>query len=223
MLTTLHAIWQADSAFPSGAFAFSGGLEGLTAQGFPAGRAGLAAVMRDIVLRRWATADRVALSRAHRAAGDLDVIAAADHELEVATLAAPFREGSSRNGAAFLAAHARLGLAEAQRLQQARAQSVLRGHLPVIQGAIFRALGLDCSTSIAAAGYAAVAAIATAAVRLGHIGAIDAQSVIANALPLLAELAATPPPEHTPIEGFLPLLDIAAARHARAGVRLFAN
>jgi len=219
----LHAIWQADSAFPSGAFAFSGGLEGLEALGLPIGRATLAALMRDVLLRRWASADRVALARAHRATGDFDRIVAADQALDAAILAAPLREGSRRNGAAFLAAHARLGQSAAQRLQRARAQGLLPGHLPVMQGAIFMALGMDAAAAIAAAGYAAMAALATASVRLGRIGAIDAQSAIADLLPVLAGLAADPPPEDAPIEGFLPLLDLAATRHAHAGARLFFN
>lgn len=223
MLNLLHAIWQADSAFPSGAFAFSGGLEGLAAQGMPGGRAALASVMRDLLLHRWASADRVALARAHRACGDLDRIAMADDALDATILPAPLREGSCRNGAALLAAHARLGQPTAQRLRHARAQGRLHGHLPVMQGAIFHALGMTESAATAAAGYAAIAAIATASVRLGRVGAIEAQSAVAGMLPLLAGLAADPPADDAPIEGFLPLLDIAAARHARAGVRLFAN
>lgn len=223
MLSLLHAIWQGDSAFPSGAFAFSGGLEGLAAQGFPEGGQALAGLMRDVLLHRWASADRVALARAHRAGGDIGRIAAADDALEAAILVAPLREGSRRNGAAILAAHARIGQPIAHRLQRARAQAVLHGHLPVMQGAIFQALGMAEGAATAAAGYAAIAALATAGVRLGRVGAIEAQAAIAATLPLLADLALDPPADEAPIEGFLPLLDVAAARHPRAGVRLFSN
>lgn len=223
MLSLLHAIWQADSAFPSGTFAFSGGLEGLAAQGFPAGAEALAELMRDVLLHRWGTADRVAFARAYRARGDIDKIAAADDALESAILVRPLREGSRRNGAAMLAAHARIGHPTAHRLQRARAQGALRGHLPVMQGAMFQALGMTEVIATAAAGYAAIAVIATASVRLGRVGAIEAQSAIAATLPVLAELAADPPSDDAPIESFLPLLDLTAARHARAGVRLFAN
>jgi len=223
VLNLLHAIWQADSAFPSGAFAFSGGLEGLAAQGLPGGGKALAHLMRDLLQHRWASADRVALARAYRAGGDIGRIAAADDALESAILVAPLREGSRRNGVAMLAAHARIGHPAAQRLQRVRAQGVLHGHLPVVQGAIFHALGMTEAAATAAAGYAAIAALATASVRLGRVGAIDAQTAIAATLPLLAQLAGDPPSEDAPIEGFLPLLDLAAARHAHAGVRLFAN
>jgi urease accessory protein len=223
MLNLLRAIWQADSAFPSGAFAFSGGLEGLAAQGLQEGHEALASLMRDLLRHRWASADRVALARAYRAGGDISRIAAADDALESAILVAPLREGSRRNGAAMLAAHARIGQPVAQQLQRARTQAVLHGHLPVVQGAIFQALGITEGAAIAAAGYAAIAALATASVRLGRVGAIEAQAAIAVTLPVLAGLAENPPSDDAPIEGFLPLLDSAAARHARAGVRLFAN
>jgi len=223
VLNLLHAIWQADSAFPSGAFAFSGGLEGLAALGAQPGRAALAAIMRDVLLCRWGSADCVALLRAHGASGDLDRIAAADAALDAATLAAPLREGSRRNGAALLTAHVRLGRAEARRLQRAQAEGCLHGHLAVMQGALFRDLGLDAHAAVAAAGYAMLAALAAASVRLGCVGAIEAQSALAATLPLLADLAADPPQADAPIEGFLPLLDLAAMRHARADMRLFAN
>lgn len=223
MLNLLHAIWQGDSAFPSGAFAFSGGLEGLAAQGHPWGVQTLAGLMRDLLRHRWATADRVALARAHRAGGDVGRIAAADDALEAAILVAPLREGSRRNGAAMLAAHARMGQPMAQCLQRARAKALLHGHLPVMQGAIFQALGMTEDAATAAAGYAAIAALATACVRLGRVGAIGAQAAIAATLPLLADLALDPPTDDAPIEGFLPMLDLTAARHARAGVRLFSN
>jgi len=223
MLNLLYAIWQADGAFPSGAFAFSGGLEGLAAQGLPVGPEALTGLMRDLLLRRWASADRVALARAYRAGGDIERIAAADDALDSAILVAPLREGSRRNGAAMLAAHCRIGQPAAQRLQRARVQALLHGHLPVVQGAIFQALGMTEGAAIAAAGYAAISALATASVRLGRVGAIEAQAAIAATLPVLADLADDPPFDAAPIEGFLPLLDLAAARHVRAGVRLFAN
>ena len=65
------AIWQRD--FPSGIFAFSNGVEGLSAHEH-AGWTG--ADCRDCVAmflrHRWATSDRVALALSHRAKGELD-------------------------------------------------------------------------------------------------------------------------------------------------------
>lgn len=223
MIATLHAIWQADSAFPSGAFAFSGGLEGFFAATPAADAAMLAALLRDTLAQRWATSDRVALAGAHRASGDLGRIAAADASLEAATMVQALRDGSRRNGAALLAAHDRLGTPFAAALRTACRSGPCLGHLAVVQGALFAALGMDLATAIAAAGYAAASAMVTAAVRLGRVGAIEGQRALAAVLPLLTAFAAEPPPPGAVPEGFLPLLDVAAARHTRASLRLFAT
>ncbi len=238
MIELLHAIWQADSGFPSGSFAFSGGLEAFYAFS-EADAAALPALLHDMLALRWASSDRVALSGAHRAAGafgtnsangtsstaigGLDAIAAADAALEAAILVQPLREGSRRNGMALLAAHERLGTAGAGPLRAACRDGRCLGHLAVMQGALFRAIGMDLPAAIAAAGYGAAASLITAAVRLGRVGAIEGQRALSGVLPLLAHLASHPPPPDAVPEAFLPLLDIAAARHSRAGMRLFAT
>jgi urease accessory protein len=240
MIELLHAIWQADSGFPSGSFAFSGGLEAFYALA-GSDTPPLPALLHDMLALRWASSDRVALSHAHRGSDALDVrpgsgalnvdhtgcaldaIAAADAALEAAILVQPLREGSRRNGMALLAAHERLGTAGAAPLRAACRDGRCLGHLAVMQGALFRAIGMDLPAAIAAAGYCAAASLVTAAVRLGRIGAIDGQRALFGVLPLLAHLAAHPPPPEAVPEAFLPLLDIAAARHARAGMRLFAT
>jgi urease accessory protein len=231
MIELLHAIWQADSGFPSGSFAFSGGLEAFYALS-RSDTTALPHLLHDTLALRWACSDRVALSRAHRASGaldakpasnSLDAIAAADAALEAAILVQPLREGSRRNGMALLVAHERLGTAGAGPLRAACRDGRCLGHLAVMQGALFRAIGMDLPVAIAAAGYGAAASLVTAAVRLGRVGAIEGQRALSGVLPLLAQLASHPPPPDAVPEAFLPLLDIAAARHARAGMRLFAT
>lgn len=223
MIDLLRAIWQADSGFPSGAFAFSGGLEAFYVLSPAADAAVLASVLHDMLALRWASAERVALTMAHRAGDDIGAVAAADMALEAATLMQSLRDGSCRNGQALLTAHARLGTAAAVRLRAACRDGLCLGHLAVMQGAVFCALGIELGAAIAAAGYAAAAAMVMAAVRLGRIGAIDGQRALAGVLPLLADLAIDVPAANAVPEGFLPLLDIAAARHPRAAMRLFAT
>src|SRR5260370_37420860 len=89
------ALRLADSAFPSGSFAFSNGLEGLAGLGAARGRDALTAVVAATVRHRWASADRIALVHAHRA-GDLAAVTAVDTAVETATLAEPLRTGSNR-------------------------------------------------------------------------------------------------------------------------------
>jgi urease accessory protein len=120
MIELLHAIWQADSGFPSGSFAFSGGLEAFYAL-TGSDQTALPDLLHDMLALRWASSDRVALSHAHRASDGLDTksassaldakpasgaldisfldaIATADPALEAAILVQPLREGSRRNG-----------------------------------------------------------------------------------------------------------------------------
>ncbi|GLK66886.1 urease accessory protein UreF [Hansschlegelia plantiphila] len=221
MISQLLAIWQADAAFPSGGFAFSNGLEGLAAAGDRLSSDELEAVVEAALRRRWATADRVALARAFEAANDLDAVAEIDREVEATMLAEPFRLGSRRNGAGLLAAHARIGTPGARDWQaRVRAGRAL-GHLATTQAVVWSGAGLDRSGAVLASGYMAVSGFMTAAVRLGVIGAIAAQSTVRKLLPVVAELAATPLPGR--IESFSFRLDIAATRHARGDLRLFAN
>lgn len=219
----LIALQHADSAFPSGSFGFSNGIEGLFGLGLPKGRDGLQQVLIATLRHRWASADRVALVQAYRAGDDLDAICAIDRAVETTILPEPLRVGSRRNGGALLAAHARLETPGAAALRAAIEGGRACGHLPVVQGAMWRARGMAEETAVAVSGYAAAAGLITAAVRLGRIGAIEAQGVLAAALAAVAEAAAEPVPPDAEIESFTPWLDIAAARHARAPLRLFAN
>jgi urease accessory protein len=99
----LTILQHADSAFPSGSFAFSNGIEGLAAMNAPLDRSGLRDVVAMFLQHRWVTSDRVAVALAHRAGDDFDKLAEIDQAVEAATLAEPLRNGSKRNGNALLA------------------------------------------------------------------------------------------------------------------------
>lgn len=232
MLQRLIALQQADSAFPSGSFAFSNGIEGLAALLDGLGGAELGHAVEAVLRHRWAGSDRVALVLAHRAAGDLVRLARIDAAMEAACLPEPMRTGSRRNGGALLAAHTRIGTAGADGLQLAVRDGRLLGHLAVMQGALWRSLGLDETAIIEIAGYQCATALVTAAVRLGLVGAIEAQRILSTLMPVLAEIAAQPVQggskndKESPdimLVAFTPLIEIATMRHARADLRLFAN
>jgi urease accessory protein len=218
----LAALQQADSAFPSGGFAFSNGLEGLATLGARLDRTGLAGVVAATIRHRWASADRVALVHAFRA-NDLAAVATADAAVEVAILAEPLRTGSKRNGQALLAAHARLPTPSAAEYRSWIDAGRAYGHLPVVQGLVWRALGISEQHAVAISGYTTAASLVAAAVRLGQVGAIEAQAVLGSALPVIEEVAEDDVPAALEIASFTPWLDVAAARQARAHVRLFSN
>jgi len=223
MLSILQAIWQADGTFPSGAFAFSYGVEGVVALRSKLNHTALAELTTAIVRRRWMTFDRVALVREFRTAGDLDAIAEIDRDVEASTFGSTMRDGSRRNGGSFLASHARLGEDAALRLREAVSSGVCLGHVAVMQGAVWRAIGLDEKLAELASAYGVVSGATAAAVRLGAIGAIEGQKVLRGCLPLIDALVADPLPDDAELSSFMPFLEIAAARHARADLRLFVN
>jgi urease accessory protein len=219
----LLAFQHADSAFPSGSFAFSNGLEGLLRQGWPLDRNGLAGTLKMILRHRWATAERVAVVRAHRTAHDLTQLTQLDSEVEASSICEPLRTGSRRNGAAFIASHVRYGTPGAQALREAIGSGMTPGHLAVAQGFAWGSLGIAEAISIAMSGYATVSGLVTAAIRLGQIGALAAQPIFAEALDCVADLAAAPVRDDEPLSSFVPFLEVCAVKQTTAELRLFAT
>jgi urease accessory protein len=218
----LTILQHADSAFPSGSFAFSNGIEGLAAMNAPLDRAGLHDIVAMVLRHRWATSDCVAVARAHRAGEDFEELAAIDRAVEAATLAEPLRSGSKRNGNALLAAHARLGTPGASEFRAQIAAEKLHGHLSVVQGFLWRARGMSEADAMTVSGYTTASGLIAASVRLGRIGAVEAQAVLTALLPIIADLS-VPVAPNAQIESFLPWVDAAASRQARAHLRLFAS
>ncbi|MEO0678878.1 MAG: urease accessory UreF family protein [Pseudomonadota bacterium] len=206
----LAAMQLADSAFPSGAFAYSWGLEAALADG-RVDRRGFAAWLEAEMLGRWAPFDRVALAMAHRAAEAGGDPADVDREIDLAFWAEPLRARSAEAGQAFLGAAARLGDGAALALREAALAGEAPGHLPAAQGAVFRSMGLDLALALAASAHGAAQSLASAAVRLSLIGALDAQRALIALRPALAEAAGPPPPDQRPA-AFSPLAEIAQLR-----------
>jgi urease accessory protein len=219
----LSAIQHADSGFPSGGFAFSQGLEGFAGMGARPDGDDIDRFVRTLLALRWTTADRIALAHAHRAAGDLGAVVAIDREVEASTLVESLREGSHRNGMALLTAHARLGTPRADTYRAMIQTGAAPGHLAVVQGLLWSAVGVSERTAIAMSGYGLASALATAAIRLGLLGAIDAQRMVARMLSLIADAADTPVGDGEAMCSYTPFAEIAAMKHARQPVRLFFN
>lgn len=226
MLTTLVAMHQADSAFPNGAFAFSNGIEGMAGLPFPFNRDEIRQHIEIALRHRWAGMDRVAVAHAFDACDSLADLRNVDLAYEAATLPDSLRAGSRRSGRAFLISHVKLETVGAENLQKAIACGDLIGHLPVLQGAIWRQLQISLEEAIAISGFQTITGLVSAAVRLNALGAINAQAIIRDMLPLIADLAR----EQIPIRrgfvtltSFSPLLEIAAMGSGISSQRLFSN
>jgi urease accessory protein len=222
VVALLTALQFADSAFPSGGFAFSWGLEGLEADGLVDDASGVAEIAEEQLTYRWNTMDRILLRRAY-AATDVAALAAVDLQAEAATLSAQMRTGSRRAGRALLGTSARLGHAAARAYREATHADERLGHLAVAQGVVFKAAGLALPLAEMLSAWAVVSGLAGAAVRLGMIGHVEAQQTATSLRPVLARLLAGDPPSGARLASFTPLTDIAVARGASRHMRMFAT
>lgn len=224
LLVTLQ--WT-DSAFPSGLYTLSHGLEGLAQQGI-ATRETLGDVVAGLVRHSIGPSDATATCLAWRAAeaGDVDFLVRLDEELSATRPSAEMRRGSRRAGLQTLTMAAELGagggiVADYRAAvhdgrapgNQAVAIAVVKHHLGV---------GLEHVAAAELAGF--VNGIAGAAIRLRLADHVSAQRLVSAMAPVIVEAlddALVRTIDH--LGPSTPLLDIASAAHETAPARLFLN
>lgn len=211
----LRALQLADSGFPSGAFAYSWGMERAAENGHVT-RATFGTWLSIEMLDRWAEFDRVVLAHAYRAEDPLTV----DAETDLLFMAEPLRVQSAEAGQGFLSAAARLGDPVAKRFRAAVLDRNAVGHLAVAQGAVFKSMGLTLDLALATSAHATAQGLVTASVRLGLVGALEAQAHLSELHTKLAPMT-TPPRMDAQPASFAPISEI-AMMHPADG-RLFAN
>ncbi len=220
-LAMLRLLQISDSAFPSGSFAFSGGLETLAGDGLVVDAATLDDFLRGQAIARWAGMDRWFIRKAHDAAPDEKVLADLDRFCEAHVAVAALGEASRRVGLATLTTHARMGTPGAAAYRARIAGGEALGHAPIVQGLIGAGLALPIDAVEAGALYGAVNGVATAAIRLGVIGALEAQTLLAGlGITMAAALGHEPPLLPS---AFTPLADIAVSRRDGHAGRLFSS
>jgi urease accessory protein len=233
-LGSLLAVLQlSDSAFPSGRYTLSYGLESCVQSGhltLPSDGSTLLALLRDSVRFGAAPSDGTALACAHRAAGadgavDLKLVSEVDAWLTAVKLPREVREASARTGRAVLAtATAALGEAALHDY----AERVKRGHSAgnhaVVVGVLSALMGVPCLDAVAGELYAFSSSWAAAAVRLGLVDHRGAQALLHQTHAVIACAALDVVDRDVPqIASFTPLLDVMAMRHEEAELRLFAS
>jgi urease accessory protein len=239
LASRLVALQQADSFFPGGAVAWSWGLETLLAEGrlgspaeagsrrgrgIRAGRSEVLAGFLEGQLRhRWGCFDRAFLLAAWRDAGDLPTLMLLDARIEALTLAAELRQGSRRLGLSMLGVHAGLGTPCASAYRAAVLNGQAAGHLPIVQGLVWRGLGMSTDDAQLAAAHSLCTGLVSAALRLGLVGHLEAQQTLTWLRPVVIDLLATAAPHPEQVHGFSPLAEIAVMRHETQNLRLFAN
>ena len=221
--SNLVLLQHADSFFPSGAVAFSQGIETLHSEGRLIDADALARFLARQLTHRWASAERAVLVCSWRAQGDLDAVQRADAVAETTTLAEALRNGSKRAGHALLGVHAELGTPGAVDYRQRIREHTACGHLSAVQGLLWEAVGLDLRQTCAASAHSSCVALLAAALRLGVVGHLAAQRILADTHPLIERLMDITPPDIGALHAYTPVADIAAMRHEVLDVRLFSN
>jgi len=214
----LLAQQMGDSAYPTGSFGYSWGLETLLAEGLVTRRT-LPQFAEAELEGRWHRVDRIALAGGWRAE-DPAALEAWDAVIDQHLWSERQRRHSQEAGAAALAAATRLRLPGAAALRDSVTGGRMVGHFPVVTGALHRAAGLSLAIALLLSAQGFLRGLLSVAVRLGRAGALEVQAVMARLVPMLARLAMPPPPAARPC-GFSPLTDIAQMRPQDA--RLFVN
>ena len=201
--------------------AFSWSLETLHADGLLLTSAAIESFLLGQLVHRWATCDRVALVRTYDAADDLDRVVACDAELETLALARELREGSRRAGGTLLRVHGQLGTPRADAYRERIHNELAFGHLAAVQGLLWRSVGMSREDAQVTSAHTLCLGVLGAAIRLGIIGHIDAQKILAMAHAAVDDLLLKVGDDE--LSSFVPASEIAMMRHEVGQSRLFAN
>jgi urease accessory protein len=228
----LSLLQLSDSAFPSGRYTLSYGLEALVQSGHltvPAERSALIRLLGDSIRLGAAPSDGVALVCAHRAVveagANLELLGDVDARLTAVKLPREVREASTRTGRALLATaiaaiggHALRDYAERVR----HGGSV--GNHAVVVGLLSASVGVPCLDAVVGELYAFSSSWVGAAVRLGLVDHRGAQALLHRARPVIAAAALDViDRDVSQISSRTPFLDVMAMRHEQAELRLFAT
>jgi urease accessory protein len=211
----------ADSAFPSGAFAHSGGLEAAAQAG---------ALTAPDALERWLhdalwQAGHASLPFVTAAHDDPGRLLELDLAQDAALPTTPLNRASRRQGRAHLDACVRAfgGPRLAALRERARAAGAPRHHAPVL-GATLALLGLSRPAALTLHLHQVARGTLSAAVRLALAGPAEAQRLQARASPTLAAVLAACagrcPADQCQVA---PLHDLLAGGHDRLYSRLFTS
>ena len=206
-----------DTAYPSGAYAHSFGLEELVETGVVRTPDDLENFLCKQILPALLNFEIPFFARAHAAAviGDADELLALDAELDAWRIPAELRDASRRIGSQRLDLLARLDPSPLVLRHRERAP---RSHHLVVTA--LELSGVPVSQAARAFAFQSIAGLAAASMKLMRIGQTSCQQIVRHTLVMLGEKIDDS--LSRPVDGwFNPLLEIASLRHARAHARLF--
>lgn len=219
------ALQLGDSFFPSGAFAYSSGLETFVSDGVVTGREQLVEFIGSYLAGLYSRGDLIHVRLSHRAAvqGRMEEIVRLDGLAHAMKLAREPAEASMQMGRQFLnVASVIFPASMAPSLLQLLGERRIRGHHSVVFGAVCGDVGISTESSLCTYLYSTISALVSAGVRLVPLGHSDGQLAISGLMPLAARFAKEAMRlGKNDISTFAPGIEIRAMQHEHLFTRLF--
>jgi len=222
LLSLLHF---ADSAFPTGGYAHSFGLETYCQAGLVRGREDLERFLEAMIEGSAGPCDATAAVSALRAAAceDLRACREVDETLEAMKPVKEFREASRQMGRQTLRVAAALtGETRLVRYAADVDKALAPGHHAVAYGLAATALGWEPQAAATAYLYSTTALLIGAALRLLSMGQMEGQRALWALHPVIERVAREAAArDAADLWSFAPGIEIAGIRHAALEMRLF--
>jgi urease accessory protein len=213
-----------DSFFPSGGFAFSSGLEAAVKDSAVRDGNDLARYVEDLLVQGIGRREAIAVAVAHEAVltGTLAPALEIDRALESLKLGRDSRQASRQMGRQVIkvAAEQLHGHRPLTDYRRAVEEGRTPGHMPVAVGLTLAACGWSRRDTVAAFLYQTAQGMVSAAMKLLPVGQQQAQQLLADWGPVIAQLSRRITPK-AGLASWSPIHDIYAMRHARLESRLF--
>lgn len=222
----LVSLQLTDSAFPSGLYTMSHGLEGFT-QHDRLDPDTVADLIADLLRHSVGPAESTALALAHRAAGAgaWPQVAEVDCRLHAVRLTAEPRRAAVRVGGQLLdLARQVFGGPGPDTYGELVAAGQAPGTQSVVAAVVYAAAGVPAEQAVAGDLFAIAASMVGAALRLRVVDHRQAQVVLRGLAPLIEDVTwAALRRDLADLGGCTPVADIMSGRHERAAARLFAT
>ncbi len=222
----LVSLQLTDSAFPSGFYTLSHGLEGY-AQAQAVDAESLPDLLTDLLRNSVGPADATALAVVHRAAlaGEWELVVAADQRLHATKLNRGLRMASTRTGRQMLdVARETFGGGIIDRYWQLVVDRVVPGSQAVAAGVVYAQTGVAVDRAVAGDLFAYAASFVGAALRLRLTDHRRAQVLLRQIAPAIVEVAEQALGRKlADLGGCAPMADVMSGQHERAQARLFAT
>lgn len=214
-----------DSFFPSGAFAYSWGLETYVSEGLIKDRNGLKSFLEAYLSGVTKRCDALIVKLSYEAAEreDINTVFRIDRLIHSMKLAREPREGSMQTGRQLL--NVMRGLHKSillEHLAEGISDGKALGHHPVVFGLVCSVIENSKDEAVMAYLYQTVSGIVSAGLRLIPLGHMDGQRVIEEIKPLLIKIVDDVSLlNEDDISTFAPGIEIRAMRHEHLYTRLF--